>query len=304
MRELQVKRLSEFFNKHVAVTLVVPGLILYTLFLIVPILGTIALGLTKWEGINIASIRFIGFGNYIELARDRIFAKALLHNCLFVGVAGTLQFTISLFLALLLNQSFRFAGFFKVVVFIPQVLAFIGISFLFKFILAPPYAQGMLNNFLLIMGLREWVHAWLGDRNLVMFSIMAVHLWREIGFSTLLLLAGLSTIPESLYDASRIDGANGAQNLYYITLPLLREVNIVVVTLIVIYALRVFEYVFAMTGGGPNYASEVLATYIYRTAFEGGRMGYGSAAATIFFLIMTAFTLIYLKITKAGTMKL
>jgi len=295
---------KNFFDKNIVPILIVPGLLLYTSFLVFPIIGTIFLGFTKWEGINIANLKIIGFGNYLELIHDKIFWKSLFHNVIFVCIATTIQFLLSLILALCLNMGLRFTGVFKGVIFLPQVLAFIGIAFLFKFIFAPPYAQGLLNNFFIKIGLEKLVHAWLGDKNTVLLTIIGVHIWRETGFTTLLILAGLATIPESLYDASKIDGAGRLQTLWHITLPLLREINIVVITLTVIYALRVFEYIFAMTGGGPNYASEVLATYIYREAFEGGRLGYSSAIATVFFIIMTSFTFIYLKVTKAGTMKL
>jgi len=299
-----VKSLNDFVDKHIVVVLVVPGLVLYTLFLILPVLGTISLGFTKWEGINIANIKFVGLNNYIELIQDKIFWRALSHNLIFVCIATVIQFFLSLLLALSLNMGLRFTGFFKGVIFIPQVLAFIGIAFLFKFIFAPLYAQGLLNNFLVKIGLKSLVHAWLGDKSTVLFTIIGVHIWRETGFTTMLLLAGLATIPQSLYDASKIDGAGRLRTVWDITLPMLREINIVVITLAVIYALRVFEYIFAMTGGGPNYASEVIATYLYREAFEGGKMGYSCAISTVFFFIMTTFTIIYLKITKAGSMRL
>jgi len=299
-----VKNFITFIDRHIVVILILPGLIFYSLFLIFPLLGTFILSLTKWEGINIANIKFIGLSNYLELIHDEIFWKTIYHNFIFVLVITGAQFVLSLLLALCLNVGLRLAGFFKSIIFLPQVLAFIAIAFLFKFVFAPVYAQGLLNFLLIKAGLNSFVRLWLGDKNIVLLTLIGVHLWREVGFTTFLMLAGLVNIPQSLYDAAEIDGANKFRVLRHITLPLLREVNIVVITLSVIYALRIFEYVFAMTGGGPNYASEVISTYLYKQAFEGGRMGYSSAISTIFFLIMTIFTFVYLRVTKAGSMRI
>jgi ABC-type sugar transport system permease subunit len=290
--------LGQWINRRIYWFLLFPSFVFYTVFSTLPMLMAIGIGFTEWSGISINTIKWIGLGNYIELFSDRFFWISLRNNIVIVGGSVLIQCTIALLIAVILDSGLRGAELFRTVFFMPTVLSFIVVGLLFSLLLSP--TVGIVNPLLIRLGLSSWQHQWLGDKQTALYTVMIVNIWKEFGFSVFLFLAGLQNISKELYEAAWVDGAGPWKNLWYITIPLLREVTIVVVILAVNQAFLVFDLIYVMTSGGPYHASEVLATYMYSRAFTSGRMGYGTAIAEVLFVIVFIITLIQLRVTRAG----
>lgn len=288
-------------TKLIIFLFIFPMFATYTLFTIFPAILSMVLGFTEWNGINISQIKFIGLGNYVELfTKDRIYWIALRNTLLFVTFALTVQYILAFILAILLQQDNRISGFFRGVFFAPQVLSLIIVGLLLTFFLSP--SMGLVVLFLEKIGVRL-AKPLLGDKHTAIYVLILVNVWREFGFSMFLLIARLQAIPKSIYEVADIDGARSLQKLWFITIPMLKEVSIVVMILAGTAAFRVFDIVYVMTGGGPFHATETVVTYIYQRGFVGSRMGYGSATATTLTGIVFIFTILFLYLSKAGTRK-
>jgi len=285
-------------TKFIIFLFIFPMFVTYTVFLILPAIVSVILSFTEWAGINISQIKFTGFSNYVELFKDRIYWLALKNTFLFVIFALTVQYILAFILAILLQQNNKVSGFFRAVFFAPQVLSLIIVGLLFTFFLSP--SMGLVTLFLEKIGVRL-AKPLLVDKRIAIYLLTLVWTWRIFGFSMFLLIAGLQAIPQNIYEAAEIDGGRSLQKLWFITIPLLKEVSVVVMILAGTAAFRVFELVYVITGGGPFHATEVAVTYIYHRAFVGSRMGYGSAIATTLATIMFIFTVLFLYFSKAGT---
>jgi ABC-type sugar transport system permease subunit len=293
------KSLSQILNQNTHWILLAPSFIFYTLFSTVPMLMAIGIGFTEWTGIGIKSIKWVGLDNYTELLHDNFFWVSLRNNIVMVSGSVFIGCTMAFLLAVILDSRLRGSELFKTVFFLPTILSYIVVGLLFSLFLSP--SMGILNPLLVKIGLAGWQHQWLGEKQTALYAIMVINIWKEFGFSMLLFLAGLQSIPKELYDAARIDGAGPLNNFLFVTIPMLREVSIVVIILAVNQAFLVFDLIYVMTGGGPYHATEVLATYMYNRAFSGGRMGYGTAVAEVLFMIVFIATIIQLRVTKAGS---
>jgi len=157
---------------------------------------------------------------------------------------------------------------------------------------------GLVNVFLRNMGLFHWIKDWLGDPKLALYSVMVAINWRFIPFYMILFLAAIVAIPEELFEAAMIDGAKGFQVFRHVTLPMLRSTIINAAVLSLVGALKFFDIIFAMTGGGPSHASELMATYMYKRSFTDFRMGYGSTVAVAIFLIALVLSVTFLRVTR------
>ncbi|MFW6116621.1 MAG: carbohydrate ABC transporter permease [bacterium] len=266
-----------------AYLLLLPGLIFYVPFHVSPILAVFVFSLVDWKGYSFATMEWAGLENYVKLATDEFFWKALGHNLQFVVIVVLLQTVIALALALVLEQKFPLSTFFRGVYFMPTVLSLVVVGILFSLILSP--STGLLNAFLRAIGLSNIQPSWLGDPGIALYAVMFVQLWKNFGLSMFIYIAGLQAIPSELLDAAKVDGASGRQIVWWIIIPLLRESTTVVVVLGTISCFKLFDLIFAMTGGGPFFSTEVLAVRMYKQAFNLSRMGYGSATAVVLFLI-------------------
>jgi ABC-type sugar transport system permease subunit len=293
------EQFGSWVNRKIYWFLLAPSFIFYSLFSTLPMIMAIGIGFTDWNGISAHTLKWIGLGNYVELFSDNFFWISLRNNIVIVGGSVLVQCTLALLLAVILDSGLRGAEIFRTVFFMPTVLSFIVVGLLFSLLLSP--TVGIVNPLLVKLGLASWQHQWLGDKQTALYTVMIVNIWKEFGFSIFLFLAGLQTIPKELYEAAWVDGAGPWRNLWSITIPLLKEVTIVVVILAVNQAFLVFDLIYVMTSGGPYHASEVLATYMYSRAFTSGRMGYGTAIAEVLFVIVFIVTLIQLRVTRAGT---
>ncbi|MFD6820730.1 carbohydrate ABC transporter permease [Streptomyces sp. NPDC060085] len=245
-----------------------------------PALQGFYLALTDWDGVS--PPRFVGLGNFREMAHDSVFRTAALDTVLWLVLFGGLSALLGLGAALLLQQERRGVGFYRAALFLPVVFSLVATALVWQAIYQP---DGVLNQLLAALGLGSLRHAWLADQDTALYAVIVPALWRQIGYVMVLYLAGLKGIDPALYEAAKVDGAGRLQRFRHVTLPQLRGVNAVVLSVIVIDSLRSFDVVWSLTRGGPYHSSELLSTYMYSTAFQSLRLGYGSALAVVIFLL-------------------
>jgi ABC-type sugar transport system permease subunit len=271
---------------------VLPALLLYTIFKLVPLVGGFWLALLRWDGIEPA--RFIGLRNFERMLDDDKLGPALLNNLHYAAGTVTGKIVLSLFLAVLLNQALHGRDVYRTVLFMPVVMSFVVVGILWAWLYNNQF--GLINNLLRAIGLDALAVDWLGDTRIVMWSLIIVDIWKWYGFHMVIFLAGLQTIPTELYDAARVDGASRFRQFTGITLPLLQPVMLVNVTLSLFGALNVFDIPYIMTEGGPANASNVIALHIYLEAFKFNKLGYGAALSYALLALVTIIALVQLKL--------
>ncbi|MFC1438613.1 sugar ABC transporter permease [Streptacidiphilus sp. N1-10] len=254
-----------------------------------PALQGFYLAFTSWDGL--AAPRSVGFGNFTTMVHDPVFRTALGNTVLWLLLFGGLSAALGLGAALLLQQERRGIGFYRAALFLPVVFSLVATALVWQGMYQP---DGLINQVLRAVGLGGWQHAWLADQSTAFYAVIVPALWREIGYVMVLYLAGLKGIDPQLYEAARVDGASRWQQFRHVTLPQLSSVNAVVLSVIVIDSLRSFDVVWALTRGGPYHSSELLSTYMYSTAFQSLRLGYGSALAVVIFVLAFGVIATYL----------
>ncbi|MBU8683473.1 sugar ABC transporter permease [Bacillus haynesii] len=247
---------------------------------------------------NIASqdISFIGIDNYQRLAQDKVFWASIKNTLLYTAGSVVFQFAIGFLLALFFSMKFRLAPFLRGLMMVSWLIPLTVTALLFKFMMASN--EGVFNQLLLSWGVIDNPIPWLSDPNIAIWSVIIANIWVGIPFNMLLISAGLSSLPEDVYESASLDGANAFQKFIHLTLPLLRPVITVVMMLGFIYTFKVFDLVFVMTGGGPVHATEVLSTVSYRYSFDEFQFSMGAASANVLFFILLLVSLVYLRLIK------
>lgn len=258
-----------------------PTLILYALFVFVPVIWSAYYGFFNWSGIGEA--KFIGLNNYAEILRDPVFWRALKNNVIFVLASVFGQVPLALMLAVLLHKSNLLQRFLRSAVFLPMVLSTVVIGMIWQYIYHPQI--GILNFLLDELGLESWKLEWLSDRNIAIYSLIPPLIWSYVGLYLIIFMSALQNIPGEIHDAAKIDGVSGARKLVTITLPMIKNTVQVAVILCISGSLKSFDLVYIMTKGGPAHASELLATYMYNSTFTTYRYGFGSAISTTIMVI-------------------
>jgi multiple sugar transport system permease protein len=254
-----------------------------------PAIQGVLLSFTEWRGV--ASPKPVGLQNFRELTDDPIFMLAFKNTVRWLVVFGGLSGLLGLSLALLLKAERRGVAVYRSLIFLPVIFSLVVTALVWRVLYAP---EGLFNNALQAVGLKSWGHIWLAEPRTVLYALVVASLWRSSGYIMVLYLAGLKSIDPALTEAARVDGANRRQLLRHITLPQLSGVNSVVLSVIVIDALRSFDIVYALTKGGPYNSSQLLSTFMFQTAFATGRLGYASAIAVVIFLLAVSFIVLYL----------
>lgn len=263
-----------------AFVLLLPMLILLAGFIFLPLLQTFAWSLFRQEVFG-GPQRFIGFANFSEMWGDGTFWLALTNNIKFGLLSIVLQVGMGLVLAALLDRGVRRLKIvYRTVIFAPIVVSTAAIGLLWSIFLDPNI--GPLQNWLTALGLPMPRNGILGEPDIALYGVIFVGAWQYTGFMMVILLAGMQSIPEELYEAARMDGCKGVRAFLHITLPSIRNVIITSMLLTVISAFKVFDLVYVLTNGGPGTATEVLASYIFRNAFEFSNIGYANAMSVVF----------------------
>ncbi|ARK32085.1 carbohydrate ABC transporter permease [Halalkalibacter krulwichiae] len=278
-------------NKWFISLYILPALLLVSVLIFIPLILTGYYGLMKWDGIG--AMQFIGLENYINVLQDNRFWESAGHSFL-LAIFSTLSLVIYLAVSMILASKIKGADILRKIYLIPMLLSSVAIAQLWIKIYNP--SNGMLNSVLGWFGVQN-PPLWLADPNIVLYSIFIPILWQYAGFYILIYYAALKGIPESIIEAAKIDGATPLQIAYRIKLPLIMGVVKVTVVLAIVGSLKYFDLIYVMTGGGPNGASEVMASYMYKLAFGNYNFGYGSAVGFMLLLITLIVTVIVRKLT-------
>jgi raffinose/stachyose/melibiose transport system permease protein len=259
-----------------------PAMALIVVFLMYPIAQSVRLSFFRWDGVNPIQT-FVGWGNWDRLVSDEIFWRALRNNILLIVASIAIQMPIAMALAVVLDRaSRRLARILRVLYFLPLLLSTVAVGVLFRNVYDRSF--GLLNAFLELIGLERFTQAWLGNPDTALPAVIAVVIWQFVPFYMILFAAGLADLPADLRDAARVDGATERQYFFRIALPQLRPLVNVAIVLSLIGALKYFDVVWVMTGGGPVHATELMATYMFSKAFRTNEVGYGATIAAALFL--------------------
>lgn len=281
-------------KKRYKIGLVVPTLIVYSVFIILPIGIAVWYSFTKYSGIGKAT--FVGLENYVRLLKDKVFWVSLKNTMIIFVLAFVLLLTISFLIALLLNNKLKGTDFAKALIFSPAIIAPIIVGIIWVYILDPNV--GIINSILDALHLDFLKQKWIGGETLSPYSIAFIYFWQQLGYLVTIFIAGLKMIPEEVLEAVKIDGASTMQKIRYVIIPMMRSTISTVAVLIITGVFKIFEIVQQTTGGGPNHLSETLVTYSYSTTFTSGNYGYGMSLATVTFVLSLIITGIYSFLTR------
>ena len=266
-----------------------PGLALYLLFVLFPVVQAARFSLYNWNGLKPLT-DFIGIDNYTTAFNSNVFRQAVSNNSLIIVLSLALQIPFSLFVAVMLNRRFHGRALFRLIFFLPYVLSEAITGIIFMRFLQP---GSMLDTSMSALGLGSFKQDWLGDTGLVMLTLFVIISWKYFGFHMIILLAGLQGIPREIEEAALIDGAGRWQAFRHVTLPLLGPTLRVSVFLSMIGALQLFDMVWVITKGGPIGSSNTMAVLMFKDGFVSTDMGYGSALAVILFIFALILALAY-----------
>jgi raffinose/stachyose/melibiose transport system permease protein len=283
------------FRKGVVVFLV-PAITLYVVFFVYPLLKTVVFSFTNWDGFSRHD--FIGFGNYITILKDEVFQQSLVRIFVWVITAVIFKVCFALVIAYVLRKSMRGVKFFRTIVFIPYIMSSAAMSLMFSIMYDRDI--GFINVVLRALGLGSLTRYWLAEAGTAFGSVIAIPIYQAIGYFFVILFAAMQDVPEDLYEAGRIDGTNSIQEFFFITLPGVWKTLAVCITLSINGTFQNFDYIFILTYGGPNHASEVPATYMYKALFVRSEYGYGGAVAVVIFACVLAMTILVRKTIATG----
>lgn len=292
--------MGRLLRRAEAYVLLLPMLLLMAVFVYLPILANIRFSFYRWSSLS-PVWTYVGGANYARLFNDPLFWSALQHNLVYALVSLLVQVGFGLVLAALLESplfSRRLSGFFRVALFVPSILPITVIGLLWQLIYQPGF--GLLNALLEAVGLGGLARAWLGEEGSALLSVVAVSQWQWTGYIAVLFVVAIRAIPRELYEAAEIDGAGLVRQFFAITVPSVRQTTFVMVMITIFGAIKVFDIVWVMTGGGPNDASHTLGTYMYRSAFQADAVGYGAAVAVVMLALSAVFGLLNLWVRREG----
>lgn len=274
--------------------MVAPGLLLFAVFLLWPLVNALSNSLFRWDGLSPKV--FVGFANYVKVFTSPVAWQTLQHTAVYAIGTSIAKVVLAFLIAMLVARRTRGVSFFRSVLFVPVLMSFVAVGVLWTFILDPN--QGLLNGALGALGLPEKT-AWLGEPGLALVSIMAVDVWKWLGYHVILFVAGLQAVRPDLYEAARIDGAGRVQSFWNVTVPAMKTMIGLNFIIAIAGAMNVFDLVYVMTGGGPQGSTDTVMTYMYRQAFNVQQYGFASALASVLFLVVAVVTLIQVRLLRS-----
>lgn len=274
----------------------VPGLLIYTIFMIVPIIMSVIISLTNWTGMTqLSQASFVGLKNYASLLKDPIL-KVTINNTLVYGMIMMLVVPVIAFVLAYVVETFvQRKSLWRTIAYLPAMIPLIVTVFLWKWIYNPQY--GLLNAILKAVGLGELVTGWITNSSTALFAVTFTSIWKAIPGVFVLFMAGLQSVPKELEEAAMLDGANRLQVIRNVTIPSMKKIITIIYVLQFIDVFRVFDLVYAMTNGGPGYyTTEMILTYGYKTTFTNSNAGYGMAITTVLIIFVTLMSSLQLKV--------
>lgn len=257
-------------------------MVLFAFVVLVPSARGLYYAVTDWDGLD-PNFSFIGLGNFTEMLEDPDALQAVWHTLVIAVAITVVQNGVGLLLALGVNTMIKSRNVLRVFLFAPAVVTPIVTAYLWRNLLGP---SGAVNSLLGAVGLESWKQDWLGDPQLALWSIVGVIVWQFCGYSMVIFLAGLQSIPKEIYEAAAIDGAGPVRRFWSVIRPLLAPALTVNLMLSIIGGIKLFDQVYALTGGGPGHATDTISTLIYKDAFTLGEFGYSIALAVVLTVVV------------------
>jgi len=255
-----------------------PAAVVYTVLFLFPTFSSAWFSLTRW---NLFSSTFIGLDNFAQFFREPFLIQGLVNTVIFAATTSGLKVVLGLALAVLLTSPRVWRDWLRSVVFFPVLVSTVGVGITFTVLMHPTH--GMINDGLALLGVKG--PGWLTDPRLALFSVAFVDVWKGVGLATVIYIAGIVAIPKDYYEAARIDGSTSWQRFLYVTLPLCRPATSTVIILSFIGGLRTFDLIWAMTRGGPGFASDTVASVIYKQ-YQAGFYGLSTAGNVVLFVLI------------------
>jgi raffinose/stachyose/melibiose transport system permease protein len=254
-----------------------PAATIYGVLFLLPTFASFYFSLTRW---SLFSSSFIGLDNFVQFLREPFLIKGLVNTLIYAAITSGFKVVLGMLLAVMLTSEIMARGLLRSLVFFPVLVSTIGVGITFTVLMHP--TQGAINEGLALLGIKG--PGWLTNPQLALISVAIVDVWKGVGLATVIYIAGIVAIPKDYYEAARIDGGTKLQNFCYITLPLSRPATATVITLSFIGGLRTFDLIWAMTKGGPGFASDTIASVIYKQ-YQSGFFGLSTAGNVVLFLL-------------------
>lgn len=262
---------------------VLPAAVIFVTLFLVPTVASFWFSMTRWD---LFTAQFIGLDNYRQFFNEPFLVQGLVNTLIYASLTSAAKSVLGLLLAVLLTSGILWQGFLRSVVFFPVLVSTIGVGITFQALMHP--TKGVINLALSWVGIDG--PSWLSDPGLALYSVAFIDLWKGVGLATLIYIAGLAAISPDYYEAARIDGATRVQQFWRVTVPLVRPATVTVITLSLIGGLRSFDIIWATTRGGPGFASDVLASVIYKQ-YQAGFYGLATAGNVILLALIAVIIL-------------
>ncbi len=275
-----------YYKKYTPYLFLLPALAVLIVFFFIPFFQTFSLSFFDYSS-SIYHPSYCGWDNYVKLFKEPVFYKVMFNTFMYLVIAVPFLVTFPLFLAVLINQKIRGITLYKIILYLPVIVSIVVAAIAFKWLYA---TQGVLNYILSVFHINPI--GWLTDTNWALFSVAVVTIWKGIGYYMMIYLASLMSVPQDLYEACDIDGANFWQKHFTVTIPHIMPTIALVSTISTISAMKVFAEIYVMTKGGPLNSSKTIVYYIYERAFENLDLGYASALAVVLLIVVMIFSLI------------
>lgn len=276
----------KYYKKYVPYLFILPAIVILTIFFFIPFFQTIGLSFYNYSN-SIYNPQFAGLQNYVQILHSGIFYQVMGNTFLYLIIAVPFLVIFPLFLAVLINQKIRGITLYKILIYLPVIVSIVVAAIAFKWL----YAQeGILNYFVSLLGFNPI--GWLTDSRFALLSVAIVTIWKGVGYYMMIYLAALMSVPQELYEACDIDGANFLTKHSTVTIPQILPTIALVSTISIISAMKVFVEIYVMTKGGPLNSSKTIVYYIYERAFENLDLGYASALAVVLLIVIMAFSLV------------
>lgn len=278
---------------------ILPSLIGFLIFTLIPVIISLILSFTRWnfmEGWE--AIKFTGFDNYIRLFSDDWFLNSYKNNIVFTAITVPCLLALGLVMANIIDKYIFGGKAVRTMIFIPYIASVVAVCAVWMVLLQPSY--GPVNQFFMALGIQK-PPGWLADFKWSLPSIMIIYVWQQVGYYSIVFLAGLKGIPEDVYEAAKVDGASGFRRFFAITIPLISPTTFFLAIMGIIGSFKVFDQISVLTQGGPGNSSSVMAYYVYRTAFEYFDMGYANTLAWALFVLVFFVTVIQWKLQARFT---
>ncbi|MBB6671266.1 carbohydrate ABC transporter permease [Cohnella nanjingensis] len=284
-------------RQYSAYLYIAPIMAFFLVFLLYPLLYTFRISLFEWNGID-KTMNYIGLANYRVMFNDPVFWQSMRNFVTFAVLVVGIQMILGFLLAYSMRRPLKIFTAYKTIIFVPVILTPIVVSYVFTNLLA--YNGGLLNESLRTIGLDFLAAKWLGDPRIALFSIVAITVWAGTGFSMSVYVSSMTSLPNEVLEASRIDGASRRQTMVKVVWPMLRDTHFSLTIIGAISALKIFDIIYLLTRGGPVHATEMPSTYMFNSAFVTYEQGYASAVAGVMILFAMTITIFQLRLSRGS----